>query len=857
MKPVKLLQIKRVLSLGLAVAATAAALALPPNRAAAAGEQGAGTGIGQSVFQESRQLVRGLSLQVDDSRNAQGYQNGFTFTYHPAAADVRPLVTSGNYLYGGETLGKLADMARERGENVIAGVNASFFDVNNATPLGMVITGGVLTSAAAGTDGGRIVVGFLQDGSVITGVPNLSITYQRGSEPAVSIQSINKTAGTTGVQLFTEEYYPSTKAVIPGTEVVLSTTWQKLSVDGAVSAVVSAVRPASTNAPIGPGQMLLYSADKAGGEAALSALLPGDQLTIQVRDLSNNGFSNVQQAVAGAEYYLVQNGQMNPGLYSRGDINSAHPRTTIGIKADGTVVLHQADGRRKGYAIGLTDIQTAEYMLQQGCVTAVRLDGGGSGTAIAQLPGDTSPTLLNRPSDGSQRRISNAILLLGTAQPAGNGAQILHAYPNKIQILEGSQYSLGNIAVKATDSNYYPAAAPAQLSYSVQGEIGTLSGRVLTAAKGQNAAGQIIITAGGLSTAVDVEVFHTIDELRAASQVISVAPGYSAQIVPSAYIQGRKIISSLIGFEYNVSDPALGQVSTKGIFTAGNQPMNGTLNLSAGGKTLPVALEVCNPIISPATQWHYLDDGTNPNAFTTITQDEVGLAAPSIRAAWAYPSNIGTLAATTTVRLNLRQSAPSGRVITVIPAGRVLNVLDRQQVEDQWWLKVSFEGQVGWASTAYLKVGTVLGADNSAWKQASGAFGVSTAGNGYGNSTVTLHQNAQGNSIPAYFFRTTFNIDDASQIRYIAGNLSYNDAAVVYINGRRVAAFNAVGYASNLSYGASNAVEGIQNGKFELADPSILVNGINTLAVEIHQASKTDTSAYFRFGSMIISQKAR
>lgn len=849
-------QVKRLVSYGMVAIATAFALVLPPQPALAAGD--VSVGVGQTVYHQSRPLVQGLTLSNDDSRSTQGFQNGFTFTYNPATADVRPLVTSGSYVYGGETLSRMASLAEEGGENVIAGVNASFFDVNNATPLGMVITNGVLTSAGAGTDGGRIVVGFRSDGTMITGIPNLSITYQKGMEPAVAINTINKTGTAFGVQLFTQEYHASTRTTAPGVEVVLSTTWQKLAVDGVVHATVSAVRPASYNTPIGDGQMVLYSADKGAGEAALLAMVPGDQLAIKISDLNQTGLATALQAVAGAEYYLVKDGQLDPSLATRGDIASSHPRTTIGVKADGTIVMHQADGRRRGHAIGLTDIQTAQYMLQQGCVTVVRLDGGGSSAAIAQLPGDEQTTLLNRPSDGSERRISNGILLLGTKQAAGNGAQLLHAYPNKIQILEGSQYVLGNIAVKATDSNFYPAAVPAPLTYSLQGDIGTLNGRVLTASKGKNSTGQAIISSGGLSTAVEVEVYATVDELRAASAAISTAPGYSQQIVPSAYIQGRKIISSLIGFNYAVSDGALGSASAKGIYTAGSQPMAGSVNVSAGGQVLSVPVEVLPPVISPATQWHYLDDGTNPNAFVSITQDEIGLAAPSIRAAWAYPNNdAGRLIATTTARLNLRQSAPDGKVLTVIPAGRVLEVLDRQQHGEQWWVKVKFGSYTGWASTAYLKVGTVIGAQDAAWKQASGIFGVSTAGNGFQNSTVTLNQNAPGSSVPAYFFRTTFNIEDASQIRYIAGNLSYNDAAIVYINGRQVASFNTVGYASNSAYGAKAAVEDIKHGKFELTDTSALVSGINTLAVEIRQGSANSTDAYFNFGSLIFSSKAR
>jgi hypothetical protein len=65
------------------------------------------------------------------------------------------------------------------------------------------------------------------------------------------------------------------------------------------------------------------------------------------------------------------------------------------------------DGRQPGYSEGMTFPEMAEFMKETlGCVHAVNLDGGGSTTMVAD--GEVA----NRPSDGKERPVSNAILIL-------------------------------------------------------------------------------------------------------------------------------------------------------------------------------------------------------------------------------------------------------------------------------------------------------------------------------------------------------------------------------------------------------------------------------------------------------------
>jgi exopolysaccharide biosynthesis protein len=79
-----------------------------------------------------------------------------------------------------------------------------------------------------------------------------------------------------------------------------------------------------------------------------------------------------------------------------------HPRTALGLKKDGTLVILVADGRRQA-ALGFTGPEMSEILIGEGVVNAVNLDGGGSATLYIKQEGG----IQNKPSDGHQRVVVN------------------------------------------------------------------------------------------------------------------------------------------------------------------------------------------------------------------------------------------------------------------------------------------------------------------------------------------------------------------------------------------------------------------------------------------------------------------
>ena len=91
--------------------------------------------------------------------------------------------------------------------------------------------------------------------------------------------------------------------------------------------------------------------------------------------------------------------------YSGRWIYGRHPRTAIGQRKDGIVLLMTIDGRGHNGSHGVTVDQLTDIFARYGCINAANLDGGGSSTLIE------NGKLLNHSSDNGGRYVYDAIIL--------------------------------------------------------------------------------------------------------------------------------------------------------------------------------------------------------------------------------------------------------------------------------------------------------------------------------------------------------------------------------------------------------------------------------------------------------------
>jgi exopolysaccharide biosynthesis protein len=151
---------------------------------------------------------------------------------------------------------------------------------------------------------------------------------------------------------------------------------------------------------------MLITAPPATDEATmLLALAPGTPMEFRW----TSGWDQVFDMVGGIPM-LVRDGKVVVQPCSS-SFCRRNPRTAIGWTASGDVLLVVIDGRRHRWSVGASLLEMARVMRDHGAVQALNLDGGGSSTMVVR--GD----VINRPSDGHERRISNAVVILPGADP--------------------------------------------------------------------------------------------------------------------------------------------------------------------------------------------------------------------------------------------------------------------------------------------------------------------------------------------------------------------------------------------------------------------------------------------------------
>ena len=96
----------------------------------------------------------------------------------------------------------------------------------------------------------------------------------------------------------------------------------------------------------------------------------------------------------------------DPRIYGPGFAGTRHPRTAVGVRADGRVVLVAVDGRQPEKSVGMTIAELTALLRELGAVEALNMDGGGSTTMVVR------DRVVNNPSDlAGERPVGDAILV--------------------------------------------------------------------------------------------------------------------------------------------------------------------------------------------------------------------------------------------------------------------------------------------------------------------------------------------------------------------------------------------------------------------------------------------------------------
>lgn len=301
----------------------------------------------------------------------------------------------------------VVDIATRRG--AIAAVNGGYFNANG-DPLGLLKVAGELVSDSTASKGVVVVrnpPGARQLFTFDQLAAKMTLTFTAdGQSWSVPIDGVDTTRERGRLMLYTPAYHADTDTAPTGTEWVL---------DGQPLRV-TAMRPGVGRSRIPRrGAVLSY-----GGTTlppALTALTEDVQVTMttawkSARGLPPDTFDSADDIIAGAGLLrhdgVVVSDWKAEGLATDAFTASRHPRTIIGVDAQGQVWLAAIDGRLPNYSVGMTfaDLERLADRLQ--LTDALNLDGGGSTTMVVK------GQVVNKPSDpGGARPVGDALLVVG------------------------------------------------------------------------------------------------------------------------------------------------------------------------------------------------------------------------------------------------------------------------------------------------------------------------------------------------------------------------------------------------------------------------------------------------------------
>lgn len=540
-------------------------------------------GIGTINDTYSRTILKDMTYIYTDSNNGDPQKN-YVLTYNPATSGVRALAMFGEYEFGGDTISTNVRLAESRGYTVIAGVNASPFDTSNGVTVGTIISNGKIISCNNGRSGYDSFA-IRSDGTMFIGRSDLSLSFTTADNKTIKINSINKQKKTenNNVYLFTDDFATDTKTLASSCEVVLTYVSGDLSLGKNLVCKVEKINQNVTRTPIEKGKFVLTGPNLAG----LGYINEGEEIIFDFKSNDTTyDWNDVTDSICGF-YQILDDGKVMSAI--DGD-SVVHPRTTIGFKENGEIVLYVVDGRQPNFSIGLSDRACAEYMASLGCVDAIRMDGGGSSAMTIRFPGDETITTVNSPSDGQERHDSDCLLLVLSEDHDSTVGDdyLLHAYPNSIKLL---QNTVTNITVKATDTKYNPKPVP-QYSMEVSGDVGKILDDGSFQARSGEGTGSIKITGGNAETTVKISVTDKVNELYASVNNLALGPNEEYTLSVKAYYNNELLIASNEAFTWSCDD-GLGTINEKGVFTSSTEAgKSGYIHVSYGSVSARVLVTV-------------------------------------------------------------------------------------------------------------------------------------------------------------------------------------------------------------------------------------------------------------------------
>lgn len=313
-----------------------------------------------------------------------------------------------------------------------------------------------------------------------------------------------------------------------------------------------------------------------------------------------------------------------------------YPRTSVGVKADGTVVLFQADGTMAPRSVGYTAEEEARMMVALGCVAAIQLDEGGSSTYLSQREGESDLTMRNTPAGGSERVVSGTILVVSTVAASGE-------FDHAAVTPDGEYYtpnSTVELTASAMDFSGAPAKAlPADAVFTVSdAAMGTVSETTVNGSgasavftsSGKTGDVTIDLISGGKTVGSTILHVQEPDALSFASSEVNLNYNDVSDLGFRATYQSEQVHLKDGDINWAISDPDAGSFANNRFTVTSNVKYSGSPTVTATRGDLSATVTV-NIGMEPTMildggdedPWDYSTIGTTVESFDGMASNAV------------------------------------------------------------------------------------------------------------------------------------------------------------------------------------------------------------------------------------------
>lgn len=500
----------------------------------------------QYEMKTEKTVTRGVTYEKSSRMTDAGVQNIHVMKVDltESTLEIREVESKGEYGLK-ETVTKLL-----KDNGAIAGVNADFFGVSGSysAPFGPVVQEGEVVSAGTTlnkTEGQYAAFFVDEDGNPF--FDYFTMTAKFGNEKKMlELSGMNKFASLVFPAYLDRNAMDDTASLDKRFEKLV-----KFVVEDDEITYIS--QEGETVEVPEDGYVIVMSADYRKNAAPMFEV--EDEVVLDV--VSSVDLDEVETAFGGGGKLLVDGKIVEANSKV---VGGRQPRTAFGVSKDGnTAIFMVVDGR--GDSIGATHWELGLLMQEYGAYEAMHLDGGGSSTMAAKTAEDGAMTVQNDVSDGSERKVINAV---GIFQNAKQGKiKEIKIQPDVTRVLAGRTI---NFTVYGLDEYHNRIEIPAgQVDMKAIGMEGSWNGYAFTPKN----TGRFTVTAtyNGMGAYYIGAVSSKVVRMKPVNDSIRLKVGETANIAMTVYDADGFMHWASTTSNYTVGNPEIGTMKSN-VFTA-------------------------------------------------------------------------------------------------------------------------------------------------------------------------------------------------------------------------------------------------------------------------------------------------